>query len=210
MSQKVKFGQDIKAVTPPKKLGYDFKCWYVLGSDGNELKDEDENLIDLETAKASWETLANAADSSNIIKLKAVYTPKKYTIKYNTYSMDAISPTEYTSDETALLTSNVNITVTSTGKPRQLGYEFKKWVYTTPDGKDENVTGSTWAKLVQSAMVDSTGQNVIVFRGIYEKIEPQEAKKSLPKNPSYVDDKAYESGSVITSRSFFGNASSNN
>ena len=69
--QKVKFGEDIKAVTPPKKLGYDFKCWHVLDSGGTELK-ENGKPIDLETAKASWETLANAADGSNIIKLKAV------------------------------------------------------------------------------------------------------------------------------------------
>ena len=85
--QQVKFGDDIKTMTPnDEKLGYDFKCWRVLDQDGNELTDGDGKPIDLETAKASWETLANAADSSNIIKLKAVYTPKKYTIKYNTYS----------------------------------------------------------------------------------------------------------------------------
>ena len=120
--------------------------------------------------------------------------------------MDTVSSTSYTSDETGLLTSYVNITVTSIGQPRQLGYEFKKWVYTTPEGKDADVKGSIWSNLIESAMVDSQGNNVIVLRGIYEKIEPEETKKSSPKNYSSVDGKGYASGSVIMNRSFFGNA----
>ena len=201
-TQEVKFGEDIKAVTPFKKLGYDFKCWHVLGSDGNELKDNGDP-IDFETAKASWETLANAADDNNTIKLKAVYAPKTYTIKYNPYSTDVVDPTTYTISQDKNLNSYVEVSST---KPSKLGYEFKKWVYTQPDGSDADVNGVTWDTLIKSAMVDSAGNNVIVLRATYEKIEPQEAKKSSPKNPSYVNGIAYESGSVITNQSFFGNA----
>ena len=202
--QQVKFGEDIKAVTPPKKSGYDFKCWHVLGQDGVELTDPySKEPIDFETAKANWETLATAANSGSEIKLKAVYMPKTYTIKYNPYSGDTIDDETYTPSEDENLNSYVEVSST---KPRQSGYEFKKWVYTKPDGKDADVAGSTWATLIQSAMVDSQGQNVIVLRAIYEKIEPQEANKSSPKNPSYIDGKAYESGSVITSQNWSGNA----
>ena len=123
--QQVKFGEDIKAVTPPKKLGYDFKCWHVLGKDGVELTDESSNNIDFEPAKANWETLATAANSSNEIKLKAVYTPKTYTIKYNTYSQDSIPDEQHTPSEVKNLSSYVEV---SSKKPRQSGYEFKKWV----------------------------------------------------------------------------------
>ncbi len=173
-SQQVKFGDDIKTMTPrDEKLGYDFKCWHVLDKNGSELIDPKSGKpIDFETAKANWETLATAANSSNEIKLKAVYTPKKYIIKYNTKSSTSIGdqPVHIGMDEGLQLEKPIAKKYLKTAKSTdrtQTPVYTTKWKYGANGLFNEN-NKPTWEKLMQSAVVDEDGNNLIILEAVYK------------------------------------------
>ena len=170
--QQVKFGDDIKTMTPnDEKLGYDFKCWRVLDQDGNELTDGDGKPIDLETAKASWETLANAADGDNKIKLKAVHSPKKYIIKYSTRSDKHIGDKEFYigKDESSQLYQKIADSYISqaysAGRTKTAVYN-QNWKYGVNGLFNQN-NKPTWEELIKSALLDEDGNNLIILDAVY-------------------------------------------
>ena len=174
-SQQVKFGDDIKTMTPSdEKLGYNFKCWHVLDQDGKELIDtESGKPIDLETAKASWDTLAKAADGDNKIKLKAVYTPKKYTIIYNARSNYSTNIKEFDIDMNQNLPLDQQITdeyiLRADSKNRtKKTISTYNWKYGANGLFNEN-NKPTWEELIQSAVVDEDGNNLIILEAMYSK-----------------------------------------
>ena len=178
-SQQVKFGDDIKTMTPSdEKLGYDFKCWHVLDKDGNELIDSGSSEpIDFETAKANWETLATAAGTGNTIRLKAVYTPKKYTIKYNARSNDPTRTKEFyigqDNDhqlnqpiaEKYLLKTSTNRYTGKNINNKNLRYYSSGEAYNVKSG---STITTTWEELIKSAVVDEDGNNLIILEAVYK------------------------------------------
>ena len=130
------------------------------------------NPIDLETAGANWETLAKAADGDNKIKLKAIYTPKKYIIKYNTKSSTSIGdqPVYIGMDEGLQLEKPIAEkylqTATSTDRTQTPVYTTK-WKYGANGLFNEN-NKPTWEKLMQSAVVDEDGNNLIILDAVYK------------------------------------------
>ena len=171
-SQQVKFGDDIKTMAPnDEKLGYDFKCWHVMDKNGNELKEKGKP-IDLETAKASWETLAKAADDNNTIKLKAVYTPKKYIIKYNTRSDKTIADKEFYigKDKGSQLSqeiSKIYLPNTTTNRYPGKSISNKYWKYGAY-GPFNETNKPTWGELIKSALLDEDGNNLIILEAVYQ------------------------------------------
>ena len=188
--QQVKFGEDIKAVTPPKKVGYAFSHW--------QLEDSFGNLTDFNESKTTWDELAKIASSNyryvfkdnpshyfelekmteenwkeilntkEVIKFKAFYEPKSYTIKYRYDTVTNISysyETSYTSDDKGKSLSDEAKSIFS-NTPVE-GFDLKEWRYGAYcEHKYDVKNKPTWKDLVSSAVYDGK-ENVIFITAFY-------------------------------------------
>ena len=200
-TQEVKFGDDIKAVTPRKEPGYAFSHW--------QLEDSLGNLTDFKESKTTWDELAKVAslkwkiesnegsnyryvleddpsryfesekmtaenwkeilNTKEVIKFKAVYTPKTYKIKYRHDNVTNISEADitayYTSDKEGKSLDDLAQLSLPT-KPYS-GFNLKEWRYGAYCEHKYDINNKpTWKDLVSSAVYDGK-ENVIFITAFY-------------------------------------------